>query len=95
MKSTNLQPLIHGQRIKTLRQQNGMRVESLAHHAQISATQIYRLESDTRPHASAVTLARVAQVLGTSLEYLLGLTDDPSSFLVNVTRDQNDSHSQL
>ncbi len=51
-------------------------MEDLSIASSVSARHIWRLEAGERPNTSAVTLARVAQALNTTLEYLLGLTDD-------------------
>ena len=42
-----------------------------------TARHIWRLEAGTRPRVAAVTLARIALALDTSVDYLLGLTDNP------------------
>jgi transcriptional regulator with XRE-family HTH domain len=65
-----------GHRLQTLRQRRGVSVEDLSIASSVSARHIWRLEAGERPNTSAVTLARVAQALNTTLEYLLGLTDD-------------------
>lgn len=65
-----------GHRLQALRQRRGINVEDLSIASSVSARHIWRLEAGERPNTSAVTLARIAQVLGTTLEYLLGLTDD-------------------
>ncbi len=47
--------------------------------ANISLRNFSRLEAGQRPNTSAVTLTRVALALETSVEYLLGDTDDARS----------------
>ena len=69
-------PMIDRERIKRLRIDRGARAEEVARRAGLSTAQVYRLENGERPNAAAVTLARVAQVLETSIEYLMGMTDD-------------------
>jgi transcriptional regulator with XRE-family HTH domain len=69
-------PYLYPERLKTLRRKRRMRARDTAQRAGISAAHLHRLERGERPNVSAVTLARVAMALGTSVEYLLGLTDD-------------------
>ena len=69
----------NSKRLKELRTQQGLSGARLASAAGISERQIWRLEAGDRPNVSAVLLARIALALGTSLEYLLGMTDDPRS----------------
>jgi transcriptional regulator with XRE-family HTH domain len=73
----NTQPQLQGHRLRKLRKDKGLSAEKLARLSDVSTRQIWRLEGDTRPNSAAITVARVAQALETSLEYLLGMTDDP------------------
>ncbi len=68
--------VVMGKRIKRLRLARGLRVEQLAAKAGLSAAQIYRLQNDERPNVSALVLAHIAGALDTTLEYLVGLTND-------------------
>lgn len=68
----------NGKRLKELRARMGLSAARLAMTAGLSERQIWRLEAGTRPQVSAVTLARIALVLNTTVEYLLGMTDDPT-----------------
>lgn len=72
-------PFLDPHRLKSLRLSRRMRAREVARKARISAAQLYRLERGERPNVAAVTLARVALALGTSVEYLLGLTDETRS----------------
>ena len=72
-------PFLDPLRLKSLRLNRRMRAREVARKARISAAQLYRLERGERPNVAAVTLARVALALGTSIEYLLGLTDETRS----------------
>jgi transcriptional regulator with XRE-family HTH domain len=67
----------NAERLKTLRKSYGFSAEQLARKAGVSERHFRRLEAGARPHTSAVTLTRVAVALGTTVEYLLGVTDDP------------------
>lgn len=76
MNGSRVAPSANKQRMKVLRLDRRMRAGEVAQQAGISVAQVYRLEAGERPNVAAVTLARVAQALNTTLEYLLGLTDD-------------------
>ena len=78
MSETIRNPHFEGQRLRALRQQCGLSGEQLGRRADVSTRHVWRLEQEPHhPHVAAVTIARLAQVLHTSVEYLLGLTDDP------------------
>jgi transcriptional regulator with XRE-family HTH domain len=66
-----------GERIRTRRKQLGMSQEDLASYMSTIQRQISHYETgDNSP--TAEVLVRLAQALETSLDYLVGLTDDPS-----------------
>lgn len=67
------------ERLKALRKAQGLSAEQIARKADVSVRHLRRLEAGQRPNTSAVTLARVALALGTTVEHLLGLTDDTRS----------------
>ena len=69
----------HGQRLRRLRRERGMSVHLLARQAGLCPRQIWRLEAGDRPNVRAITVARIALALGTSVDYLLGLTDEPGA----------------
>lgn len=66
-----------GARIKSLREHRGLDVGQLAYKSGVSAGYIYKLESNERPNVSGVILADLARALGTTVDYLLGRTNDP------------------
>jgi transcriptional regulator with XRE-family HTH domain len=70
---------VNGKRMRALRKERGFSADALAWHAGFNSRHIWRLESGRYQHAAAITLAAIAQVLNTTIEYLLGLTDDPRS----------------
>ena len=74
-------PQFRPDRFRTIRRQKQIKVPDLASLAAMTETQVYRLERGERPNLYAVTLARIALALGTSIEYLLDLTDDPSPII--------------
>lgn len=65
------------QRLKTLRQARGLKQVTLARLAEVSPALICRMEDGSRSRAAGPILERLAVALGTSTDYLLGLTDDP------------------
>ena len=69
----------HGQRLRRLRREHGMSVHLLARQAELCPRQIWRLEAGGRPNVRATTVARIALALDTSVDYLLGLTEDPAA----------------
>lgn len=68
---------LDGSRIKAMREFRGLTQGQLAYKASTTVTQISRLENDDRPGAQAIIVARVAAALRTTVDYLVGLTDDP------------------
>ena len=70
---------VDGKRMRALRKERGFSADALAWHAGFNSRHIWRLESGKYQHAAAITLAAIAQVLDTTIEYLLSLTDDPRS----------------
>ncbi len=62
-------------RLREVRERRRLSIKEVAQAAGLSVSQLYRLEKGERPRVAAITLARIAQVLDTSLDYLLGLKD--------------------
>lgn len=69
--------IIIAQRIEALRESKGLLQLELAQLAQIEPSYVSKLEKGQAPNVSAIILARIARSLGTSLDYLVGLTNDP------------------
>lgn len=68
---------MRGDRLRHIRLQRGYSQSELAGMLDIGNKQIWRYENqETTPDSE--TAARIARLLGTSADYLLGLTDDPS-----------------
>ncbi|MBC8446097.1 MAG: helix-turn-helix transcriptional regulator [Chloroflexi bacterium] len=68
-------PAFCGHRIRALRHQRNLTAEQLAHSAGITLRHLWRLERNDRPNAWGVTVARLALALGTTTDYLLGMSD--------------------
>ncbi len=54
-----------------------MRQDELAETAGVAASYISMIETGKRTKVGGPTLSRIARVLNTTTDYLLGLTDDP------------------
>ena len=67
-----------GDRVRVLRESRGMNQSDLARKTGIVRSQISRIEKEERPGVGAAMIGDLAQALGTTVDYLLGLTDDPS-----------------
>jgi len=66
------------ERVKDLRFKRNLEPIDLAYRAGISEGYVYRIESKDPPSVGAPILARLADILDTSSDYLLGLTDNPA-----------------
>jgi len=67
-----------GIRVNQLREAHGLDVGQLQYKSGLSAAHIYRIEDGARQNLSADTLTKLADGLNTSVDFLLGRTDDPS-----------------
>jgi transcriptional regulator with XRE-family HTH domain len=67
-----------GRRLRRLREIKGWETNRLAQEAGLSQSYIYKLEHDDRPNVAGVVLSRLATVLDTTTDYLLGRTPDPN-----------------
>ena len=70
---------VDGRRMRGLRKARGFSADALGWHVGLSSRHIWRLETGKRQPVAAITMAAIAPVLNTTIEYLLGLTDDPRS----------------
>ncbi len=73
-----MEPKLDSQRIKELMEARGISAWELAKRAHLHSSHPYRLLTESRPNTTAVTVAKIAEALQTTSEYLLGLTDDAS-----------------
>ena len=79
MNESIAQPVFDGERLRALRKIRGLSAEKVARRADVSLRHLHRLEAGQRPNTAALTLTRVALALGTTVEYLLGTTEDNRS----------------
>lgn len=70
-----------GARIRSLREDLDLDPGQLAYKANVHISTIHKIESGERPNTSGVIIAQIADALGTSTDYLLGRTNDPSPIL--------------
>ena len=61
-----------GERIRSLRKEKGYTLEQLAQATGSSKSYIWELENKAPPRPSAEKLGRVAEVLGTTIDALIG-----------------------
>ena len=66
-----------GKRLRALRHDLGMSQKELAQLAGLSPSAVSRIESDVAQAQPGRDLARIAEALGTTTDYLLLLSDDP------------------
>ena len=67
-----------GPRLRSLREHRGLDVGQLAYKSGVHISTIHKIENNDRPNTSGVILARLADALGTTTDYLLGRTNDPA-----------------
>ena len=78
---TTLTPVaFHGERLRALRRTRGVSADRLGKLTDLTVRHIYRLECNLRPNVWGITVAKLAQALQTSSDYLLGLSDDPTPY---------------
>lgn len=70
---------MRGDRIKSLREAQGLSQRDVAERLQISESQVYRYEKDEiEPRADVVV--KFASYFNVSTDYLLGVSDEPGYF---------------
>lgn len=69
-----------GERLRELRHQRRLSADRLAKAAGLTTHHIFRLERGERPHVWGITVARLALVLETTTDFLMGLTDTSTPY---------------
>lgn len=71
-----------GERLKKLRTEKGLSMDDLARSVGVSKSSVHRWEQGSVPldQATSAHIARLAQALGTSVDYLRGNTEDPNRY---------------
>ena len=67
-----------GERVKTVRGTYGWTRRALAKKAGLNEFHLANVERGKRLHVEGDTILKLAQALGVSADYLIGLTDDPT-----------------
>ena len=67
---------ILGERIRELRKKNGYTLDQLAKHSKSSKSYIWELENKKPPRPSGEKLALIAEALGVTPDFFLGLDDE-------------------
>jgi transcriptional regulator with XRE-family HTH domain len=70
-------PALDGARLRQLRRERGFSARNLAEQADLCVRQISRMEAGHRPNVRAVTVARIALALTTTMDYLIELSEEP------------------
>ena len=68
---------VFAQRLRESRERKGLSQTDLATRAELNLGNVNELEQQKKVSVRADTLVALADVLGVSLDYLAGLTDDP------------------
>jgi transcriptional regulator with XRE-family HTH domain len=80
---------ILGERLHTLRRRKGWTLRELERQSRVSYVSISKVESGNSPQVSAETVARLADALEVSVDYLLGRTE---TLQAQGERDQARAH---
>jgi transcriptional regulator with XRE-family HTH domain len=67
-----------GERLAQVRAVRRMSQQRLAQRTGLKIQNISRIETDQREHVRSDTLRRLAEALGCTSDYLIGLTEDPT-----------------
>lgn len=70
--------IVQGDRIYQLREALGMKQREVTERIGISQATLSDTENGKNPYVDAWIVAQLSGLLKTSMEYLMGLTDDPS-----------------
>jgi transcriptional regulator with XRE-family HTH domain len=70
---------ILGEKIRKLRKEKGFTLDKLAELAESSKSYIWELENKNPPRPSAEKLARIAEKLGTTIDFLLDEGEEVSA----------------
>ena len=81
-----------GAKIKHHRESRGWTLRDLARFSRVDHAWLCRLESGERHNMSLQAAARVAQALGVSVDYLAGLTTDPTPARVRQAQEHAQEH---
>lgn len=69
-----------GDRLREMRHKRRLSADRVAKAADLTTHHIFRLERGERPHVWGITVAKLALVLETTTDFLLGLTDTSTPY---------------
>jgi len=72
---------MHGERLKEIRESRGLTQDDLAQRTGIHKQQIYKIEAGINDNPSSDSLTALSKELGVTVDYLLGLVDQPMGHL--------------
>lgn len=83
-------------RLRDARVARGLTQEELGAEVGVSGQQIYRYEKDDGEHyPDGLVLRKMSKVLGKSVDFLLGLVDDPEGHVSEVDLPQDEREALL
>ena len=68
-----------GERLKMLREQNGMTLEEVARHLGIGRSTVFRYENGTVTNIPSDKIGMLARMFDVTPSYIMGWTDEPSA----------------
>ncbi len=80
MNSQEMTTGFRGERMRQLRRVKKISATQLSRQCKLTIRHIYRVENNQKPNVWAVTVAKLARALHTSMDYLMGLTDNPEPY---------------
>lgn len=66
------------ERLEACRREKGWTIAEFARRAKMNQTLLWKVLHGERPHVSAITVKRLARVLGVSTDFLLGMDEKDS-----------------
>lgn len=84
MIGTMANPRFRADRLVELMRKRDLNAGQLAYLTGVSQPMVFYLTRDERPGVSAVIAAKLARALGCSVEYLLGMTEEPSPQTLDI-----------
>lgn len=79
MREASVGQTVRGERVKRLREKRDLTQGQLATYAGITQSYVSYIEREKTANVGTDALVPIARILETSIDYLVGLTDDPRS----------------
>lgn len=87
MEDMTREPAVRPERLGQLMKQRGLGPGELAYLSGVAYDTIYKIAADKRPLTSGETLGKIAKALSCSVDYLLGLTDNPVPYIEEMANE--------